>query len=94
MAPAKAAVVVRVSEHNELKRVFEGLCWAKAALGLYSQCRGNQRAKVGLLNALWQALPTATKDRCRASYGSGKELKERNKAGPKVSQGTTGEKVF
>lgn len=34
VATAEAAVLVWVSEYNELKRVFEGLCWAKAALGL------------------------------------------------------------
>lgn len=81
VAPAKAAVLVRVSEHNELKRVFEGLCWAKAALGLYPQCRGSQRAKEGLLNARWQALPTATKERHRASY-----IRLRVRTGGKIRQ--------
>lgn len=91
MAPAKAAVLVRVSEHNELECVFEGLC-LEAALGLYSQCRGSQRAKEGLLNTLWQALPTATKDAELATV-QGKN-RRKDKAGLKVSQGTTGEKVF
>ena len=66
---AEAAVLVWVSEYKELKHVFEGLCWAKAALGLYPQCRGSQRGRKGCV--FYGRHSPQAQERRRASYGSG-----------------------